>query len=406
MNIKTIFDEELKHVDINSSMFDAIHRYVKAFIHKNDEHVGFFGTNLTGVYTVRFLPADRMYWVVDILDIDDEQIFKRIIKLPTVKETWVRGTDVMNLSCLYLVHRIYNSGYPQDVKRNAMFDVLMAMHVKLISSLMAWYFKYPADEATAKATYAALSKKFSLKQYGSWYGLLQDRCNDILSTNSIHRRTISNFDSDAGIQYMITDIQGRLKSIVKNLWEVFEQIRNQNAKISTISGTVEMDGELHIRDLERKQPKYLNYIQDMASNEVDFIKPTLFGVLTANMNDVPLKPLELCLKRLVEMQKKRDPKIKKLLDEVVIHSFTEIARHKDINRAMRNLPELIPRLRNLYMASRSSDPSVLYMREIGTELVAASVNIKTPSTLATLRTSVLIYIVLRTYTMQHFLGGA
>jgi hypothetical protein len=36
-----------------------------------------------------------------------------------------------------------------------MTDVLTILHYKLFSSLMAHFFRYPADEKTATATYAA-----------------------------------------------------------------------------------------------------------------------------------------------------------------------------------------------------------------------------------------------------------
>jgi len=224
-NIKEVFDNALSHLTIDEAFLKDVSQYAKYFVNKNDEHVQFFGSNLLGVHAVRFLPEDRLSWTVDLLDIDEYETRRNVVKLPTVNETWIRGTDVMNISCIYLVHRVFNSDLSPKLKEQGMMDILLVMHYKLMSSLMAHNFKYPTDEATAMAVYAALSKKYALKAYGSWHAVFVARCKDIIDRKSIHMRTIDKFNDDGAIQYMITDIQGRLKSMVKNLNKVFYDIR-------------------------------------------------------------------------------------------------------------------------------------------------------------------------------------
>ena len=54
------------------------------------------------------------------------------------------------------------------------------------------------------------------------------------------------------------------------------------------------------------------------------------------------------------------------------------------------------------MASRSSDPALLKLRNTGEKLIRKAVQSKNPSMLAAVRTGVLLYVVLRTFSKDHY----
>ena len=166
-NIKSVLDASCASLKIDSRLLKDIHRYGQLFCNKNADHVQFFGGNLTGVNPIRFMASDKNEWVDELLSIDEYTTRQAIIALPTIDAEWIRGTDVMNISCLYLAHRVMNSALPHNTRIQGMTDILLVMQYKLLSSLMAHFFRYPADEATALATYAALSKKYAIKQHGN-----------------------------------------------------------------------------------------------------------------------------------------------------------------------------------------------------------------------------------------------
>lgn len=401
-NIKDVFDQACSSLKIDASLLTAIHRYGGAFLNKNHDHVRGFGSNLLGVYPIRFIPSDKLDWIVDILDIDEHDVRKQIISLPTVNAEWVRGTDIMNLSCLWLTHRIYNSNLSPKQKEQGMFDTLLVLHYKLFSSLSAHFFKYPADEATALATYASLSKKFAIKQYGSWGKVLEARCHDIVSLNSIHRGTIERFSDDKAIQYMVTDIQGRLRSQYKNIWAEFDKIRQSDSKFLTIKGTIELDGKVMIRDVETSYAPYKRYMREIAPDASRFIRTELGGVIVSAMPTMPENPFFESLTYLVEAAQKNDKKVLELMDETLLHAFQYLAGDKEARSRMSDLSFLLARLRALYMASRSSDPTLMRMRELGEAVVKKCVLSRNPSVVASIRTGLMLYIVLRTFAMKHY----
>lgn len=400
---KKVFDEALAQSKIDDALFKRIRVYVQKFINKNEDHIRFFGSNLTGVYPVRFIPSDKNEWVDEILNIDEYDTRQKIIHPETgaVSEDWVRATDIMNISCLYLTYRFFNSNMSLKNKEEAMLTALMALHCKLISSLMAHFFKYPADEATAMATYAALSKKYAIKQQGSWHGVLLNRCQDIMDHQSIHYQTIVKFNDDDAIVYMIQDIQGRLRDMIKKLWRVFEIVRTQNAKILSNSGLIELDGKIMVKDMERVYPPYKKYINDVVVDKGRFIKPELVEVITSAISTIPEKLLYDALNHLTG-KVMEDKKIQEFLEKVILHAFEYLGSEHDSKLILRNKGLLIARLKALYMASRSSDPLLLDMRNLGIKIFKKNIATKSDSVLASVRTGVMLYIVLRTFSKDYY----
>lgn len=403
-NIKSVFIKETEDVRIDSRLLRRISQYEKAFVNRDEDSIAFFGGNLMGTHPIRFRQSDRNLWFDDVLEIDDYSLKEQLHSLPTINPSFQVSSDVMNLSVVWLVHAIYSErSLSASRKEEGMINALLILHYKFLSSLMAHYFKYPADRSVALATYASLSKKYALKQHGSWSGLLLARSKDIISKKSIHYNTIVRFDDDDAVTYMVSDIQGRIREIVKNMMAVFYRIREQDAKIGTANvGTIDLDGYATVRDQTRNQTQYKRYIQSVVGNKRDFIKPELVSVVAGAMHTMPEKLLVETLEYMSDNYQVRGEKdIDVLLDETLLHAFDYLSETGNINR-VGDLASLITRLRALYMASRSNDPVLMKMRKIAEKIVGKAVRTKNASVIASVRTGVLIYIVLRTLSMKHY----
>lgn len=401
-NIKSIFDEACAHIKTDQKFIKRIHQFGMAFVNKNEDHVKFFGGNLTGVYPVRFKTSDAYEWYDDVLQINDSEVKSQIVSLPTINEDWVRGTDVMNLSCLWLSHRFANEkSLTPKAKEQGMIDSLMILHFKLITSLMAHYFKYPVDESVAIATYAALSKKYAIKQHGSWYKVLMNRCEDIISRNSIHRKTIEQFNDDAAIQYMITDVQGRLRAMVKNLANVMYQVRAQDARILSAGSMYEMDGKQVVKDMARNYTPYKRYLHEITPDKSRFIKPELLEIISSAMHTMPPKLLVQSLEYCSDYYGK-DKNIEQLLDETLLHAFDYLHHDESAFARSNDIGTLITKLRAMYMSSRSTDPTLLKMRKLGEDIVKRATKNRNQSTISSVRTGIFLYIVTRTFSMKHY----
>lgn len=408
-SVKSLFDEYCSHVVIDQKFIRRLQSYRQGFANKNEDHVSFFGGHLMGVQEVKFLPSDKVMWFEDLLDIDDADLQDELLTLNTLvpDKTKVRfvSTDVMNLSCLWLIHAIYRSHLSPTEKHQGMIDCMLVLEYKFITSILAYWFPHRADEAVAVATYARLTKKFKLKEVGSWGALLLYLAEHMLSDKSPHfkNKTFQNFTNDYDIIYMVNDIQGRIKDYLKNIRDEFEIVRRDpTALIRTNSNTVTIDGEVLVKNKKNVYATYRRYINDVMADKNSFIVRELADIVISSMPKLPAAPMMQTLEYLTRNSGlKGDKNVPLLVDLTLEHLFEFIASSRNTVNT-RDIATLLSKLRNLYIASRAANPLLLEIREVGKKVVNKSVRTKNEALVASIRTGVLLYLVLRTVTMNYY----
>lgn len=402
-SIKTIMDDELKHLNFNLRLAKAVKRYEDEFVNKNDDHVNFFSNPLCGVWPARFHRDDMYEWFDNIVQADDNAISRRVKGLDDVEETWVRATDPMNITCLYMMYRFLKSDMPQRARKDAAVSCLKILHFKYVTSLMAHYFPHQADQSTAWAAYNSLSNKFSLKVHGSWLKLFQARAEDIISNSSIHKRTVETFEKTADVVYMISDTQIRVRDIVKNQYAKFEEVRSSDSAIVRTNNLVSIDGDVVVRDMKRNWTPYMSYIKKISQDPTRFIKDELITVVCDAMHTMPPAPFKECLEYISEVSgtpKGRD--VDELLKETILHAIEFISKNRDVQSNVKSTIGLIQRLRLNYISSRARDPGLMKMRKIGEKVVKSKFKTRNPAHISAVRTGLFLYIVIRVFAMDHY----
>jgi hypothetical protein len=413
--IKVTFDRVAKGLDIDQALLKRIHMYERAFVNRNDDSVSFFGGNLMGVNPIRFRTIDRDDWFTDVLHLDELELRDALDDLPKVNPQWiggVRASDIMNLSCVWLLHVIGESKHLSvQEKKEGMVDTLLVLQYKFLSSLMAHYFPYPADRATMEATYAAMSRRYALKVAGSWNVMLRQRAEEVISATGIHKATYTKFNNDKDIGNMIQDIQGRLRKIVQSVTTLFYDTRAKGGKIGIDKAIDNIDGELILKDKSRHYSTYLRYIHQVADDPRSFIRQELIE-LVADIHSTMdprrlVEALEWCSINHREVEPRWEPKTKEpyveaFFDEVLLYVFSLVSNHQAQITKGSGIGPLLQQLRTLYMASRMSDPSLLKAKEMADNIVNASINSRNTSVAAATRTGLQLYIVLRCLAMQMY----
>lgn len=408
-SVKSLFEEYCGHLVVDQKFIHKLQSYRQTFANKNEDHVAFFGGHLMGVQEVKFLPSDKAEWFNNLLDVDEITLQDELLTLKTLvpDPTKVRfvSTDVMNLSCLWLIHKIYASALPEKVRHQGMIDCMLVLEYKFITSILAYWFPHRADEAVAVATYARLTKKFKLKEVGSWGALLLYLAEHMLSEKSPHfkNNTFQKFTDDFDIIYMVNDIQGRIKDYLKNIRDEFEIVRRDpTALIRTNSNTVTIDGEVLVKNKRNVYSTYRRYINDVMADKNSFIIKELSEIVVSTMPKLPYRNMVDTLEYMTRNSGiKGDKNVAILTDLVLEHLFEFISSNRATVNT-RDLATLLTKLKNLYTASRAANPLLLEIRNIGEKVVLKAVKTKNPSLVASIRTGVLLYVVLRTITMNHY----
>jgi len=400
ISIKDAFDRNCPTLVADKAFAKELALYAHRFLTKNQDHINFFGGNLIGVYPIRFTIADRNEWFDTVMDTDEVELTNDLHATAFVNPKFHVTGDVFNLCMPYLLHRLHHSTEltPAEIEESK-YNVVRIFHYKNLSSILVHDYPYPANKSVALETYKQLSKKFDLKVYGSWKALIDARAKAIVTRGTgIHYDTYVKMIDDKAIVYFVGDVQDRLRDVINSINNVFHAVKKKDNLITDSKNTVELDGVKHIRDVEKSVTKYARYIKNIVGIPSDFIRPELIEIITHS--NVPDKPLTDTLKYLSENYVyDKEGVIDAFLDETVQHLFEYIATK---NLKLNDYADVISKMRGAYRSSLTKNASVLKLRELGDALVITATGIRTPATIAAVRVGVLLYIVIRTLSMQHY----
>lgn len=402
MTIKEAFAKNCPNLVPNRQLARALAVYANRFLTKNQEHISFFGGNLIGVYPIKFTIADRNEWFDTILDTDEVELTTDVHNTMFVNPKFHVTGDLFNLSMPYLLHILHHSKElsPAEIEQ-AKINVVRIFHYKNLSSILSHDYPYPANKSVAMETYKQLSKKFDLKQYGSWSALIDARAKSIITQGSgIHYETYVRMTDDKAVIYMVGDVQDRLRDVINSINNVFHTVKLKEAMITEGSSSVELDGVKHIRDVERVVSQYLRYVKNIVGVESDWYRPELADIIVKSNPTVPAQPLEATLKYISSNYRyDKSGTIDKLLTETIQHLFEYVSSK---NLKLSNTPDVISKMKGAYRSSRTTNESLLKMRELGDEIVVVATGIRTPATVATVRVGLFLYIILRALAMKHY----
>lgn len=396
-NIKAVLDKYFASVKIDAKLVSRIQDYLDAFRTKNEDHIHFFGSNSFGLYKVIFSTPDRLEWIMDILDLDEIEIRDAIKDLPTVKAEWKKYTDVMNLSCVYLIHRFYNSNLSPAMKEQGMVCCAMILNIKFLTAFMNHVMIYNTSEETSEKIYDSLSYKYALKKSGTWYNMLMKRSEDMIAPNSIHFKTIKAFEPDEKVLYFISDPQTRVKDMVKNLYDQMLNVKEDEVRRLKSSMMVEMEDGITVRDVSGQYESYKNYIQATLMDRNSFIKTEVAEVVVGLMGgNLPPTMLSDAVLKFYEFHNKKDKDCQRLLELIILHAFDKIQQDKEIQKKAGNIAEFLVYMHSLYTAARSKD-DIVEMRTIGDKFIKKRVKSNNSTLIAATRTGLMLYILARTF---------
>lgn len=406
--IRSVFDRECAHVKFDHNLLVRAQRVQEGFINKNRDYIEFFGGNLTGVKIVRFTDPDRDLLFDALVGVDELLLEHDLYRLKdehgqyVINRDHVRGSDVFNISCIYLIYRFHNTPDLDEHQRlDAKLRVCTYMHYKFLTSLLYHYFKYPADPEVAAATYAQLNYKFSLKQNGSWGATLMKMAQNIIGPSSVHLKTIETMESDVGVEIMINDIQNRVKDMLKNIYKVFMEVHSNNMRIGVTETFSEIDGEIELKDRIQSQATYCRYIKGIVADKNTFVKDELVTVVSKMMATASPNMLKQTLAWTTDNYLgNRDGLIDGSIDIVMEHAIDYLSSNRDIPR--NDLGAILDRLRGAYMSSRSTDVRLLKARTDVERIVHLATGSSNKNVIAAVRTAWMLYVVARAYSMRHY----
>lgn len=404
-SIKNVFDETCTNFVVDTRLLAKIRQYEHRFVNKNEHHINFFGGVLMGVNPVRFTQEDRQRWFDDIIGTDELLIKPGIHALPTIVATRVVSTDIMNLSCLWVIHKfLSDKRLPEKQREEGALLTAQIMNYKFFTSTLTGWFTYNANPVVAQTTYALLTKKFGLKMAGSWGALIRNRSYDIVKKGGLHYKTLMDFYPDERIVNVANDTWGRVKSILKYIRDVFTTAQNMpEYQIQTTGNTIVLDGEVRLRDRTRAITEYIDYTLGILHDKHSFIKKDLLAIIMKVMGNVPIRNMESVLEYMINNSSiKADKEVAEFVRHVIEHAVNYVTHNPGVMRNRSDLAELIRRMRGLYTAAKTTDPDIIKIRYLGERIAERGGKTRNKQVVVALRNAIALYVVLRTMVMHHY----
>lgn len=404
MELNTLFKNETDVV-IDKRLIEKLVRFRSKYLMlttRQVNHPAFYGGHYIGTYAVRFFEDHRRELLTGIMGLDPLLAKRELLKVEGIEPKHRVPSDLMNQALVWLAAQIEQSDLSEELSKEGMVCCFQIMHYRFLGSLSQHYFKYPGREDIDAAAYASLSKKFFLKQEGSWGGVIERRSNDIIGKNSIHRNVFAKYDSVKGVVDCINDVQSRIREQWKGIYAAYLTAKEEGNRISTSASAVEIDGENVFLDRTRYQEAYLRYARKTVADRTSFVKDGLVEAVVKEFPRLPKDPMVDVLNYLSENYLSRRKNIDELVDTVIIHMFDYVGSDKSKARNIRDIPSVIYQLKGVYNAPKGKNPMLLEMRQEFGKIAKDVTKIKTEAAIASIRTGVMLYIVLRTLAKDHY----
>lgn len=403
--LKKMFDTYASYVEIDQALADRINNFQISFVNKNEDHMAFFGGNLTGVQVVRFTVDDLNRMYSDVFMIDDIEIEEKLHALPVIHVERIVSSDVFAHICMWMIHKVMTSKLNKKTIERTIQSLNLIILYKFLTSLLFNYFRFPADPQIAAATYAQLSNKFAIKQHGSWSALLENRTKDLCTENGLHYKTLYNYMDDSAILYAITDTQSRIRDMLKNIYSEFMKTYERGNRIRTSTNSFEYEGEQILKDKTKNLGSYVNYIYSILPEQSTFVKDEILDALEGVVHTAPRKLVAQTLEWISNNYRYHSSKdIEELVKVTLLHSFNYLSDNRTVMKNNANLIDLSIRLKGIYMSSKTNDSETKRIRELSESLVRKATTTKNSSLIISVRVAVLLYIVIRAFTMHHYSG--
>ena len=390
-------DNSFAHLKIDKKLCDRAFRFQTSFVHRNSEHLKFFGGNLIGVESIRWRTSDTVNFCNDVCDIDYTQLERSVRTVTTIVHEFKITSDPLNLALMYLIHKALTSpSIVQKARERLAYDLALVFFYRCITIRQSEYFHFPADPKVSQAAYAQLNKKFLLKRLGSWGAVMDYRATELISEESIHLKPLQSFTDDLKIVYAISDSENRIRDMYKNYYKVFNQAYEEGNRIYSVSSTVvDMEGKEKIREKVKSTELAVNYIRTVIVDKPSFVKPELLSIVSEINTNTSQRMLSSTVEWLADNY--NSPQHHKQIDEwmrlIIVHSYHLLAEASP--EESRDLASAMLLLKNLYLSTRSIDKELLQIREIGDKLIIAAAGRVNRSLAMSTRTAIILYITLR-----------
>ena len=404
--IRDVFARLCPNLVADKKLWKKLREINNSFLTRNDDHFRFFGSTLLGCYSVVYSNTeDRKKWFDVVMGAKEDDIKKALLNPPQINIKFRVASDILTLSITYVVYLCITSEELNEKQRKeAATNAMRQMYYRYIGSWMSNHFQYPCSYDSALTVFNSLSKRYDIKNYGSWSKLIEDKIDYLLfNKKSPHYNTFRTMKENDDVTEIGKDVSTRVKAVLDLIYDRHKSMSDDSRnRVRTSESTVTIDGDVIHREKTTSVDIYKNYIANII-NTKSFIRRDLVDVILEAMNKARRDYFMSTLQYMsLNYGNPKYKHIKHFVELDIVYSF-EIMYLNDMTFS--SAGDIIKKLRSKFMAPKGSDPELLELRKLGEQLVDEATNLRKYNSSyapSAERTSLMLYIMLRAISMKYY----
>lgn len=388
-DVKALFAHEFLTANrIDETLYENIKRFRLNWAQKDEDYIEFLGGRLLGANPIRFSSLDENIFFKDVLNMDRNTLNSDIKITKGIDYRRKVESNPLYLTLVYLMHAYTVGRFSTKVSEDAVKECYFIFAYKTISSLVSHYFSYDADISLLKAVDNRLSGKFLIKQVENWQELFEYRSRDLLK-GGLHYRRLEKFTTDDCVRIVI-DLQTRIRAIVKNIYAIMIEVKEDNEKVMSSSSLTESEDGVGVIDITNGDDVLIKELNRIMFSERDLINNDLLYLLKSLVKNFDVNEVIDALRYISN----NNFPCKKDIAEYTILEGLEGLRIKDIDNFRKNFVEVVKVIKSAFSNSNGAREFKNLKKELDKELSKGLKKTKNWRT-ALLTLNVLIYLFMR-----------
>lgn len=369
---KVVLDSLFEKFKFDTALYKKIVRNNVEFITRDEEHKNLFGSRLIGSQLIKYTFRDKNIFYDNIFGMESTDAVGAIDKITTINKSFKIARDDINLVCFYIAHRFLSNQDLSESKRlEYAQEILNYFSYRTLVLISSNYFVYPISEEKAITLIEKLSNKYTIKKVKNWNEYCQYRSEEYLKSKYLS--FLVKFTDDVALPNAITDLFGRTKDTLKNIYSDFiDMMENDDIITSKKNIMSDVDGKEVIMDRLGTPESYYIKLEGIVTDKSVFIKRDYIDVSISIIESVSYTEIEKTLEMTLDYLNKSKSNYDTVMGyfkDVLSNSITYLHDNKIFIHKNTSVLKMINTLVGNILYARGTDISINEIKENGDKLV-------------------------------------
>lgn len=405
MQVKQALDAYFANVKFDDKLFRRLTQNNIEYISGNEERAQLFSGRNIGCYFIKYTQYDKNIFYNNLFGLEFDDINDEIEKISSIPKHFKIARDDVNLMCFYIAHR-FLSNPDLDEKQQMAYarEALNYFNYRTLVLLSSTYFIYPISEDKATSMSERLSNKYIIKKLKNWNEYCQYRSDEYLDSKFL--TLLRKMDSDDELPNAITDLFGRTKDTIKNIYGEFTEMLESDEVIKSRQATVkDGEGNMQLADRIDSVQRYTGRVDTMLSDKTVMIKKDHITVVVDILSNLSYRDMHECLDHLFEFafsSRKAHDRVHAHFKDILVNAMEYLQRNEVYLHSKTNVLDIMNSIVGNVLYARGTEVSVHRVKNEGEQLIKAVYKHHKDSlsdrTLKSVRNGLYLYVVLTAFT--------